>query len=337
MKNKSAVLVLLVLAGVFSISGCSGITATTKMADVTPDKTRHLAYLEGVSSKTLVQQVKDSRHYKMFQALVAQAEKETADKTPKFDYTKNCVKCHSPGVIREGDKTAQIPNFFKGGKYADRREGITCADCHELGGRDIFSLRISGWDACAQCHKNSSPEIKLGSRVTDPQIQMIMGTPVGTHEAMPSHKWKHMKDNFSCKDCHVTNRHRHTFFVPGVTATYDDTGLKRTGTSMDWGQFATIFKQEKCIACHANPQSVIGKLKATQMEITSKLDSLQPIYDNWTKKVKMLDKTDPRVIAFNNGVIYFSYVRRDASKGCHNPEYARVLLQNCEKEWALLQ
>lgn len=73
------------------------------------------------------------------------------------------------------------------------------------------------------------------------------------------------------------------------------------------------------------------------MEITNELDSLQSKYDTWIKKVKMLDKADPRVIAFNNGLTYFSYVRRDASKGCHNPEYARVLLQNCEKEWALLQ
>ena len=41
MKNKSTVLVSLVLAGVFSISGCSGVTATTKMPEVTPDENRH--------------------------------------------------------------------------------------------------------------------------------------------------------------------------------------------------------------------------------------------------------------------------------------------------------
>ena len=337
MEHKSAVLVSMVLASIFSISGCSGIAATAEMAEVKQDKTHYLAHLEDVSSKTLVQQYKDTRHYKMFQALVEQAEKETANNTPKFDYSKNCVKCKNPGVIRGVDKTAQIPDFFTGGKYADMREGITCADCHEFGGKDIFSLRIPGWDACAKCHKNSTPEIKLGSRITDPQIQMIIGTPVGTNQALPSYKWKNMKDNFSCIDCHVTNRYRHTFFVPGVTATYDDTGLNRTSTSMNWGQFATIFEQKKCIACHANPQSVIGKLKATQMEITNELDSLQSRYDTWIKKVKMLDKADPRVIAFNNGLTYFSYVRRDASKGCHNPEYARVLLQKCEKEWALLQ
>jgi hypothetical protein len=328
---KRVVLVSCVLAVVFLFTGCNVKTITTNSATPADQEAARTT-----SVKTVVEQVKESRHYKMFPALVAQAEKETAAKNTKFNYAMNCLKCKSPRVIREGDKTAQIPEFFTGNKYADRREGITCIDCHDMGGKDLFALRVSGWEACSQCHRNAAPSIKAGSRITDPQIQMIMGTPVGDNQAMPSYKWRTMKDTFSCTDCHITNNQRHTFFVPGVTATFDDSGLTRTGTRMDWDQFSTVFKQKKCVSCHDDPKPVVDKLKATQNEIVRKLDSLQPIVDEWSARVKKLDKNDPKVIAFNSGLTYFSYVRRDASKGCHNPEYARALLQNCEREWSKL-
>ena len=106
---------------------------------------------------------------------------------------------------------------------------------------------------------------------------------------------------------------------------------------MDWNQFESVFKQEKCVKCHVDPKPVVDKLKATSEEIGQKLDALKPTYDEWSKKVETMDKNDPKVVAYTNGATYYTFVLKDASKGVHNPEYAKVFLQNCEQECAKLK
>lgn len=49
-----------------------------------------------------------------------------------------------------------------------------------------------------------------------------------------------------------------------------------------------------------------------------------------------MDKADPKVTTFNNGATYFTFVEAAASKGAHNPVYAKLLLENAEKEWQIL-
>lgn len=331
MKNKKTLILLccftLLLALV--LVGC-GTSAQTASTTPTPPPAATAA-TKAEPVKSLVAQVQATQHAKMFPTLIAEAEKDK-----NFDYADNCIKCHAEVSIL-GDKSAKMVDFFKGGKYETQREGITCNVCHVVGGKDMFGLRKTGWDSCTQCHTTDKPEIKLGSQLHHSQKEMIEGTPVGNGPATPSYKFKNMKSNFSCVDCHITNNTDHDFMVPGVTPTYDALGTTRTGTTMDWDKFATVFKQEKCVTCHADPKPVVNKLKASSEEISKKAEALKPIYDEWTKKVATMDKNDPKVIAFNNGATYFTYVEADASKGAHNPEYAKQLLTKCETEWAKLK
>jgi len=322
---------LVLLLGLFivialGVTGCGG-TATPQAP--TPAVTE-VPKVEPIVS--LVDQVKQTQHYKMFPVSIAEIEKD-----PKFDYGDGCIKCHSQVAILN-DKGAKMTDFFKGGKYENQSEGITCLGCHNVGGKDMFSLRNKGWDSCTVCHTADKAVLKVGAEVHHPTLEMISGKQVGEGKpALPSYKWKTMKDTFSCIDCHITNAQDHDFMVPGVTATYDALGTVRTGTKMDWDKFATVFKQPKCITCHADPKPVMDKIKSQSDEIGKKIEALRPIYTEWAKKAESLAKDDPKFEAFNVLKTNFWYLDADASKGVHNYPLAKVLVQDAEAAVAKLK
>lgn len=339
LKRKSWLLLLgLTLVFMVVIAGCGNTASNTTTPPVSqpaqtpaPAPAPTPAKVEPVKVVNLVDQVKNSQHYKMFPTLIAEKEKDA-----NFDYADNCIKCHSQVAVLN-DKTAKMTDYFKGGKYENQREGITCVVCHKFEGQDMISLRNKGWDSCTVCHTADKAVLKLGSEVHHPHNEMIKGVPIEGGTPMPSYKYANMKDSFSCVDCHITNGQDHDFMVPGVKATYDALGTARKGTTIDYNEFATIFKQEKCVTCHADPKPTIDKLKAHQEEIGKKLEALRPVFDEWGKKVETMDKNDPKVIAYNNGKTYFWYVDADASKGAHNYALAKDSLQKCEAEFAKLK
>ena len=317
MKRKlMKVFILLSMMAIVTISGC----ANSQTAEAPVDTLRTLPPHTG----SLIDQVRLSNHNKMFTTLIS--EKELS---PNFKYSDECLKCHSEIAILY-DKNAKMADFFTGGKYVNQREGITCLVCHKMGGEKMVSLINTGWQTCNECHTNGA--LTLGKVIKYPQKEMIEGIGVGAVLSKPSYKWASMNDTFNCVDCHVTDGLKHDFMVPGVTATYDELGITRTGTVLDYEEFKTTFNQEKCITCHYDPTETVDKTKLHQDEITSKLNRLKPKFDSWEKKVASMNPKDPNVQLFNNARTYYSYVTADASKGAHNFAFAKALLEQAEVE-----
>ncbi|MFZ3102596.1 MAG: hypothetical protein WA131_10385 [Desulfitobacteriaceae bacterium] len=303
MKNNSILLFLgPVLVFSVIITGCAK-PATTE--------------LEPVKEFGLVAQFKASGHYTSFPTMLAKS-----PATLKAEnYEDSCLSCHSAVKIID-DKNAKLADFFAGGKYAGKGEGITCRVCHVFEGKDMFNLKNQGWETCAVCHTSGGTPI-LGNEVHHPQSEFIKGIGVGDVPNIPSYKYANFKDDFTCQDCHVTNGQKHDFMIPGVTTTHK--GLTRTSSLMNYEQLTQLFKQDRCIGCH-NPTSFVDKISQQQIEIENHLEKLKKIYDEWTIRVQTLDKNDPKVKAFQEGSTYYTYVQADGSKGIHNYTFAKALI-----------
>jgi len=239
----------------------------------------------------------------------------------------------SSSVMDASLLTLQVENSGHA-KLANQTEGTSCLACHTIQ-NNKYTLRRSGWETCGTCHVSSTGNPIPGVEVHHPQFQMIQGVAIGDILPMPSYKYKYLKDSFSCTNCHVTNGTKHDFRVPGTLQDSKDIGSQ--GTSIDLQQFKGIFKQSSCDVCHPSTAETVNRVKEMQSIIGKKLDELQPIYEEWSIKVKSMDANDPKVLTFKNGATYYTYVYSDGSKGVHNFPYARLLLEKAELIWRGLQ
>ena len=242
----------------------------------------------------------------------------------------------SPSAVDSSPLVTQVQNGVHSKLFPNQTEGTICLTCHTIQNSQ-YTLRQSGWETCGTCHVNSTGNPIPGVEVQHPQYQMIQGVAIGDILPMPSYKYKYLKDSFSCTNCHVTNGTKHDFRVPGVTALQDSKGSDSQGTSIDFQQFKGIFKQSSCDVCHPSTAETVNRVKEMQSIIGKKLDELQPIYEEWSTKVKSMDANDPKVLTFKNGATYYTYVYSDGSKGVHNFPYARLLLEKAELIWRGLQ
>lgn len=322
MKPKTLLLTALItLATGVVLSGCGKAKPTVTVP--TAPSPQVPAQVTKISS--IIDQVRESQHFKMFPTLLKEKEKDS-----NFDYADGCLRCHSQTAILK-DPNAKLTDFFQGGKYAQEREGITCIVCHTIGGEKMITLRYTGWQSCTTCH-TAGGTVTLGKEVHHSQKEMIEGLGVGAVPSKPSYKWSAMKSTFNCTDCHVTNALKHDFMVPGVSATYDSLGTTRTGTQMNYTEFAKMFNQDKCITCHDDPAQTISKIQQRQNEISKKLDLLKPKFESWEKKASSLDPKDPQVAQFYNARTYYMYVTSDSSKGAYNYALSKALLEQAEIE-----
>ncbi|HWI54810.1 MAG TPA: hypothetical protein VNT57_03910 [Desulfobacteria bacterium] len=274
------------------------------------------------ADKDIVQQARESGHFKYFSIMVAAGPAGTK----KAHYSDTCIKCHS-AVKMFDDPQAVLADFFPNGKHAGQVEGITCRVCHQFSGTEGIGLRKKGWAVCGDCH--TAEKLVLGKAVHHPQNEMIRGIGVGEVPNKPSYKCFNMID-FTCYDCHVTNARKHDFMIPGVTVTHD--GVVRTSAKIDYNKFKQVFQQEKCKSCHAIPEDAVDSIRKKQEYIGGKLEEIKTVYEEWSKKNASLDKSDPRFKAFNEGTTYYTYVEADSSKGAHNYEMARDLLAKAEEK-----
>lgn len=219
-------------------------------------------------------------------------------------------------------------------KLSIQTEGTSCQACHL---KNSYKLRNTGWQSCGSCHINSSGNPTPGNEVNHPQFQMIQGVAIYDILPMPSYKYKYQKDTFSCIDCHITNESKHDFMVPGVTVTQDPKGIRPYTTEIDYQAFRSVFNQEKCAVCHPSSADMVNRVKNEQEIISNRLAKLEPIYEEWSKKVASLKPEDPNVQAFKNGATYYTFVNADGSKGVHNFPYAQTLLDKAEIYWKALK
>jgi len=313
------------VVALLALTGCSSQSTTTEKKDTTATTAK------AEKAKGLVEQVKETGHWKYFGLQVAKG----PDGTKAGRYGDNCISCHS-AVKMLDDKDAKLADFFPGGKYDGKTEGISCRVCHKWDPKEGITLQKTGWAACADCH-TSGAKPTLGSEVHHPQGEMVKGIGVGEVADTPSFKYSSVKD-FACYDCHVTNSQKHDFMVPGVTSVHDQKDwVNRVDTKVDYAKMADMFKQEKCQGCHADSNKTVDTIKQQQAEIGKKLEDLKKVYDDWSKKTATMDKNDPKVKAFKDGATYFTYVETDGSKGVHNYQFAKALLAKAEEKFATLK
>jgi len=321
MRGKKYIVVLgLCLATVLFIAGCGqGEKQEVQQSSVNSVSVNHF-----MTEKDIVQQANESAHAHFFREMVALG----PEGVKAAHYSDNCIGCHS-AVKMFDDPSAVLNDFFPGGKYAGQLEGISCRVCHVLDTEEGIALRKEGWAVCGDCH-TAQGRPKLGSAVHHPQNEMIRGFGVGEVPDIPSYKCFNMID-FSCYDCHLTNAVKHDYMVPGVTVT--DDGV----TQMDYKKFEEVLKQERCIGCHQIVEDTVQSVKTKQEYISKKLEELMPLYEEWGEKTGAMDPNDPRVKTFGEATTYLTYVDADASKGAHNYELAKALLEKAEEKFNELQ
>ena len=343
MKSKKSLILLgvLVVVALIALAGCgqsaSTTASTTQPAAGGPAAGPAATPAAAPATQSLLDQFKASGHANYFKWQLA---KGKAGLTAAH-YGDSCISCHS-AVKMVDDSNAVLADFLPGGKYAGKDEGISCRVCHtsDKTANGAWTLKNPGWDACANCHTNGGAPT-LGKEVHHPQGEFVKGiAPVGgTIKNMPSYKFT--MPNFACYDCHMANG-SHTFLVPGDKTVHDPNDpVTRTSATLDYTAFQQVFAQDKCKTCHTNPADMANKVKQQQEDIEKRMTADKTIYDDWTKKIAAMtpdqQKSDPKVKAFQNGATYYSYVEADGSKGAHNYDFAKALLDACDKEWTALK
>lgn len=252
----------------------------------------------------LVEQLKAHGHWTFFS--------ERLEVTAKGEghYGDSCIGCHS-ATARLDDPQAVVADFLPGGKYESDREGISCRVCHTFDKTRLWTLvEEDPVEVCATCHTGS---IREGRAVHHPQGEFFKGADAIGVKGTPSPK---LAKGFSCYTCHVTNQLDHDFSAPTPEE---------------------IAARPECIKCHESLDKIKEEMEGIQAEIEGLLAELTPRLE--TAQAKVAEATDQdgninlpddAIAAFNAFVPNITFVEADASKGIHNPDYARRLLEDAK-------
>jgi formate-dependent nitrite reductase cytochrome c552 subunit len=222
-----------------------------------------------------------------------------------------CVTCHDP---HSDDNSSQLRTLadvsspyggpaYNNGAYmiTGLGKGMICAQCHHAR-RSSSSIQSQFNNGSAHPGPHESP-----------QADMVMG--YATYE-IPGYTYvrdaQHTTSNVAdmCVDCHM-----YTVAVP-----YDQAGTPVKGHS-----FAPDVRA--CAGCHNNTPTF--DVEGVQSEITHLLDSLG---------VMLPQDTTGHVMAATDTIVWtrkqreagytYLFVEQDKSKGVHNYNYARTMLEN---------
>ncbi len=263
------------------------------------------------SSGNVVQDIQDGKHGKAFKPEFTVSAKEGG----YLEY--NCfLQCHSSVKIIE-DPKAQAKDFAEGGKYADKRHGITCIVCHDLTVEAPgIKLKRAGWEACTQCHNAEGRG--LGQQIHHAQKEMQFGYVLGditlkpnTHSTVPQ---------MSCTSCHTASATNHTFLAPK--------------------NYAEMYDQKLCITCHGDPAAAGKALKVKRDQYKAWIDDLnkefKPIFNAHETLAAASFKGEKPADweAFHKDflsvVAQYRIVQREHSNGVHNFSSAETLLKYSE-------
>ncbi|SDC12353.1 MULTISPECIES: ammonia-forming cytochrome c nitrite reductase subunit c552 [unclassified Candidatus Frackibacter] len=177
---------------------------------------------------------------------------------------------------------------------AHANKQIKCLSCHKRN----MSLRKSKEKLCVQCH--TAGDIKPGESIGMPQKEMNAGVGgFGVEKAMPEGMYS---VGVTCIDCHMPDGKRHTFKIV-------------------MPKQAKEGKTDACISCHTIFQPEI---------MQNAVDDWQNNTINLLAKVKKLLKKKEEFKdheLYKKAEINYRFVKKDGSKGAHNPDYAQKLLR----------
>ncbi len=212
-----------------------------------------------------------------------------------------CAKCHSADARLEGVSLAEA-------KYS-----ITCVVCHDPhGGAREELLRGEAYDLCTSCHNGHTEEGKTagpGSTVHHPMKEMFEGWGAIGVTGTPSPHFK-AEGGPVCTSCHMVKTAKSA--LPGDITSHKTEVIKPAE--------AAEGEPDSCSGCHTDMdkaalQSIIDQ---RQSEIQSFLDQVKAQLDAATDK-----ESDAYKAAYTN----YTFVAADGSKGIHNYQYAKAILQ----------
>lgn len=186
---------------------------------------------------------------------------------------------------------------------------VTCAVCHDLTVGE-FKLRLKPLETCTSCHWNGG-DIVPGQEVHHPQKEMFLGIGAIGVPRIPDSKYK---SGLTCIECHMPNE-AHTF--EGKTPAQ---ALKEHTESI-------------CIMCHADQseEEFAKEVTSIQNKIESDLKRLKKELKEDGIKLEKAKRLGRDVAVAQNvyNIVFtnLSFVENDRSKGVHNFEYSKKIME----------
>jgi nitrate/TMAO reductase-like tetraheme cytochrome c subunit len=227
----------------------------------------------------------------------------------KSDHAEDkCLGCHSADYILapEGEKPT-----LKEAEYT-----ITCVVCHKPHNGE---LRTSRDKICTNCHtaENAVPP----QPVHHPTKELFLGiTLKNSGVPNPPVFAKHVNNGVTCVDCHMFTKEFVSEDEPGVTGHFYES------------------RPEACLNCHSewNTAAATKQIQTIQAPVVSLMTELEPKINEGKEKLEALKKAKKKVSKIQPlldvAVFDFDFVKNEPSKGFHNPEYAKTMLETSKNK-----
>ncbi len=208
-----------------------------------------------------------------------------------------CLECHSADyrLAKEGQKPT----------LATAKDTITCVVCHNPHSNavDAAQLRKEPGELCIECHTSEGATYQTTTSPHHPHSEFLDGVSGaggdlrGVHSSIPT----------KCVKCHVYSHEYVSDSNPAQRGHAFEPNLKA------------------CSPCHTEAEAQANK-DALQSEITAKLAALKARLDAVTSSAQK--GTSQYKAALYN----YNFIVADGSKGVHNPQNARKLIDYANQQ-----
>ncbi len=238
------------------------------------------------------------------------------DHGPAYPQRQECIYCHSTA--------AGIQIKGKGLPFNAEtdlvNDGVSCAACHTSHGSEFTAqLKMEPQALCVSCHSvgrgNPAPQtIGIVRAPHSPQADMLWGqAAIGVAPTKGAHS------ELTCVECHMTEGNH----MMSVIKPADVMGTDRV---------------DSCTKCHtdSSAESRGVYLELWNESVNSRLAAISADVDIIDARIKANANalTGDDLTLYQNTRANFWYVRKDASGGAHNFEYAIKILTQVQKDMA---
>lgn len=268
-----------------------------------------------------------------------------------------CMRCHTTeGYIARSLNGTDIPYSWTGiigmGMPKTYRvdpstvNGVSCVACHtshgSQSGLNRVSLRRTGFEVCADCHRESNYPFLAPNgtfshdlpRISHPQREMFLG--YGGHGVSPDESL-HERANVHCQHCHMpvstgtpesVRSHLFKIVMPSQTMSAARVGFVRyppgASATTPIVQSPGAFPDDSCTGseCHLATDAVKISLQNT---IEYRQSTILSLLETATAKMAQADYAKSTA-AWKKARINVWMVKADGSLGIHNFYYAKGLL-----------
>jgi hypothetical protein len=225
----------------------------------------------------------------------------------------NCYTCHdihdTYTVADWGLRVTDPVTFWATGETFDFGKGNLCASCHQARPADMPTISNNPLDSFKITSNRWGPH-------HGPQSSLIVGSAAyklgSGYDNNP-----HASITDECVTCHMADAYGSQAGGHTWNMTYSLHG-------------AEDFNVPGCLASNCHLSDPTGKIEDLQTEIQGKLDQLQALLEAAGVYNAGTDLANVGMYQNNVAGAYFNfvYINEDRSLGVHNPNFARMLLDN---------